>query len=163
MSEKPQTVPVRGGARTSARFCAVQALYAIEMTRASLSSVLSNTAQLMHDSDAVGHEVAHVAPDTQMLADLVTGTLRHAGTIDAALDAVLPEKRRLSVLEAPLRALLRVAVYELLFAQSTPRPVVLSEYSGLSKAFCGDTLPKFIAGVLGNVALPPVQEDGSLV
>ena len=159
MSERPQTVPVKGGARTSARFCAVQALYAMEMNRAPLSSVLSDTAMLMHDADAVGNEVAHVPPDTQMLADLVTGTLRHAGAIDAALEAVLPQRRRLQKLEAPLRALLRVAVYEMLFTPATPRPIILSEYSGLSKAFCGDTLPKFIAGVLSNVVLLPDAPD----
>ena len=151
-------VPVRGGARTAARFCAVQALYALEMARGSLSNVLDDIAQLMRDAEAVGNEMSHVAPDTVLLGALVTGTLREAARIDAAIARVLPQKRTVATLEAPLRALLRVAVYELCVLRETPPAVLLQEYGLLSAAFSGDTLPKFVRGVLSNVSLEALED-----
>lgn len=48
-------------------------------------------------------------------------------------------------------AILRLAVYELLFEKTQPEKVVIDEAIELAKEFCGDTSPAFINGALGSI------------
>lgn len=48
-------------------------------------------------------------------------------------------------------AVLRLAVYELLFEKSQPQKVIIDEAIELAKEFGGDKSPSFINGVLGHI------------
>lgn len=48
-------------------------------------------------------------------------------------------------------AILRLAVYELLFVKVEPKKVIIDEAVELAKEFGGDKSPSFVNGVLGNV------------
>lgn len=48
-------------------------------------------------------------------------------------------------------AVLRLAIYEILFTKQTPKKVAIDEAVELAKEFGGETSSKFINGVLGTV------------
>ena len=68
--------------------------------------------------------------------------------------------QRLGVLE---RAILRLAVFELLWEPEVPPAVVIDEAVGSAKRFCSDEAGSLVNGVLGSVAgSARVQEAGSV-
>lgn len=48
-------------------------------------------------------------------------------------------------------AILRLAVYELLFKKDTPQKVAIDEAIELAKEYGGETSPSFVNGALGNI------------
>lgn len=48
-------------------------------------------------------------------------------------------------------AILRLAIYELLFEKKEPQKVIIDEAIELAKEFGGESSPAFINGVLGNI------------
>lgn len=56
-------------------------------------------------------------------------------------------------------AILRLAIYELLFEKKEPKKVVIDEAIELAKEYGGDKSPKFINGVLGNVVKKYIKKD----
>lgn len=54
-------------------------------------------------------------------------------------------------------AILRLAIYELLFAKKEPRKVIIDEAIEIAKEFGGDKSPSFVNGVLGNVVKKYLQ------
>ena len=49
-------------------------------------------------------------------------------------------------------SILRIAVYELAFEKKAPQKVVINEAVRIATRFGGDDSPKFVNGVLGNIA-----------
>ena len=49
-------------------------------------------------------------------------------------------------------AVLRLGVYELLWADDVPDPVAIDEAVGLAKELSTDDSPRFVNGVLGRIA-----------
>ena len=49
-------------------------------------------------------------------------------------------------------SILRIAVYELVFDKQAPQKVVINEAVRIATRYGGDDSPKFINGVLGNIA-----------
>jgi N utilization substance protein B len=117
--------------RTDQRKEAVFALYQRDVTDRSLSDLLEGA-----------------KPFSRELAE---------GT-DANLERIDREITSLSrgwALEriAPLdRAILRVALYELLLSDAVPAEIAIDEAVGLAKEFCGADAPSFVNGILGAAA-----------
>jgi N utilization substance protein B len=59
------------------------------------------------------------------------------------------------------RAVLRVALYELLWAEDVPDAVAIDEAVELAKALSTDDSPKFVNGILGRVLRDQVPTSGS--
>ena len=91
------------------------------------------------------------APDRQRLvaADLAKGTADHLDVIDPLIEASA-EHWRLSRIVVLDRMIMRLAVYEFLYAR-TPRPVVIDEALELAKTFSGEEAVGFINGVLDAI------------
>lgn len=54
-------------------------------------------------------------------------------------------------------AVLRLAVYELLFVKKEPKKVIIDEAIELAKEYGGEKSPSFVNGVLGNVDKKYIQ------
>jgi N utilization substance protein B len=60
------------------------------------------------------------------------------------------------------RSILRLAAYEILFADDIPASVSINEAVEMAKVFGGDDSSKFVNGVLGRLAETEAEEqDGS--
>ena len=84
------------------------------------------------------------------------GVTEHTAHIDDLIAAHL-QGWTLDRLPAVDRAILRVAVWELLHAQDVPEPVAVDEAVELAKQLSTDDSPGFVNGVLGQVMLVTPQ------
>lgn len=97
--------------------------------------------------EAMGHIKGQ--PTNVFYEKIVKGTAEHLEEIDAALEQHL-EKWSLARLPKIERTVLRLAVYEILYMQETPKRVVLNEAIELCKTFGDEKSSKFVNGVLSK-------------
>lgn len=97
-----------------------------------------------------------VAPLQPYTAAAVRGVGEHAAHIDDLISSHL-QGWTLDRLPAVDRAILRVAVWELLYADDVPEPVAVDEAVQLAKELSTDESPGFVNGVLGHVMLVTPQ------
>ncbi|MEV6642146.1 transcription antitermination factor NusB [Amycolatopsis sp. NPDC051371] len=133
--------PNRGGAisRRQARRRAVEMLYEASQRDTDAVTLLA---------DRVGAtEVDPIADYTINLVEGVTGR-------KTQIDELLAEHAQGWTLERMPKvdlAVLRVGVYELLWAEDVPDPVAIDEAVGLAKELSTDDSPRFVNGVLGRI------------
>ncbi|TGD90349.1 transcription antitermination factor NusB [Mycolicibacterium sp. CH28] len=125
---------------------------------------------LLFEAEARGLTPAEVADGRIALAEANTdisllnpytvtvarGVTEHAPHIDELITAHL-QGWTLERLPAVDRAILRVAVWELLHADDVPEPVAVDEAVELAKELSTDDSPGFVNGVLGQVMLVTPQ------
>ena len=58
-----------------------------------------------------------------------------------------------------MRAILRAAAYELMFMERVPARVAISEYVDVADAFFGPEEPRFVNGVLNQLARQKRPQD----
>ncbi|MBI2009201.1 transcription antitermination factor NusB [Candidatus Saccharibacteria bacterium] len=88
--------------------------------------------------------------DKQFIERLVKGVSDHQQAIDDIIRPVAPEWPIEQIARVD-RIILRIGVYELIFAEDVPPKVAINEAVELAKAFGGDNSSKFVNGVLGTV------------
>jgi N utilization substance protein B len=99
----------------------------------------------------------HASPDlvdAPPLAAFATALVRGVVERQPELDTLIDEQAenwRLSRMAVTDRIILRLAVYEFLYASDTPRPVVIDEAVELAKTFSGDEAGGFVNGVLDGI------------
>jgi N utilization substance protein B len=139
--------PVKG--RHQARKRAVDLLFEGEARDLTpLQIVEVRTALAVSNAD-----VASLHPYTAAVARGVSEHLTH---IDELISSHL-QGWTLDRLPAVDRAILRVAVWELLYAEDVPEPVAVDEAVQLAKELSTDDSPGFVNGVLGHVMLVTPQ------
>lgn len=139
--------PIKG--RHQARKRAVDLLFEAEardLTPAEAADARAALADAMPD-------VAPLHPYTETAARGVSDHLAH---IDDVITSHL-QGWTLERLPAVDRAILRVAVWELLHADDVPEPVAVDEAVQLAKELSTDESPGFVNGVLGQVMLVTPQ------
>jgi N utilization substance protein B len=82
---------------------------------------------------------------------LVLGTLENRHTLDQLIAESAPEwpVDELAIID---RSILRLALWELGASEDTPIKVAINEAVELAKRFGSDSAPRFVNGVLGNLA-----------
>ena len=126
---------------------------------------------LLFEAEARGISAAEVAEARNALAEkqsedvsplnpytvtVARGVTDHTAHIDDLIAAHL-QGWTLDRLPAVDRAILRVAVWELLHAEDVPEPVAVDEAVELAKQLSTDDSPGFVNGVLGQVMLVTPQ------
>lgn len=106
--------------------------------------------------NALAQSNADVTPLLPYAAVVARGVAEHAAHIDELITTHL-QSWTLDRLPAVDRAILRVAVWELLYADDVPEPVAVDEAVELAKELSTDDSPGFINGVLGQVMLVTPQ------
>ena len=139
--------PVKG--RHQARKRAVDLLFEAEARGLSPVEVVDVRTALAEAKP----EVAALHPYTVAVA---RGVGEHAAHIDDMITSHL-HGWTLDRLPAVDRAVLRVAVWELLYSDDVPEPVAVDEAVELAKELSTDESPGFINGVLGQVMLVTPQ------
>jgi N utilization substance protein B len=125
-------------ARSKARKRAVDVLYEADLRCVDPLSTLA-------DRIALGDPPVH-----SYTAELVEGVQEHRDRIDAILDEYA-EGWTLARMPDVDRAVLRLAVYELLWRDEVPHAVAIDEAVELAKALSTDESPRFVNGVLARV------------
>ncbi|MGY2703176.1 MULTISPECIES: transcription antitermination factor NusB [unclassified Nocardioides] len=133
-------------ARSKARKRALDVLYASELRGESPVDALERA---MAEGEG---------PTNDYTAVLVRGVEEHRARIDEVL-ASYSEGWTLARMPAVDRNVLRLGVWELLYAADVPDPVAVSEAMALVRDLSTDESPQFVNGVLGAV----VRNKESLV
>ncbi|WP_029107489.1 transcription antitermination factor NusB [Mycobacterium sp. URHD0025] len=135
--------------RHQARKRAVDLLFEAEARGLTAEAVADGRAALAEDQD-------DVSPLNPYTVSVARGVTEHAAHIDDLISAHL-QGWTLERLPAVDRAILRVAVWELLHAEDVPEPVAVDEAVELAKELSTDDSPGFVNGVLGQVMLVTPQ------
>jgi transcription antitermination protein NusB len=147
MADGQPARPVKG--RHRARKRAVDLLFEAEARGLSPLEVVDVRTALAEAKP----EVAPLHPYTVAVA---RGVSQHSAHIDDLITSHL-QGWTLDRLPAVDRAILRVSVWELLYADDVPEPVAVDEAVELAKELSTDDSPGFINGVLGQVMLVTPQ------
>jgi transcription antitermination protein NusB len=109
------------------------------------------------------NNLEHQAPgldDPAFTLSLVSGVAANSEAIDKTIVETAPEwpLNQITVVD---RNILRLGIYELMFAKEVPPKVVINEAVELGKTFGGESSGKFVNGVLGTLykKLFPDQEN----
>ncbi|OBG77865.1 MULTISPECIES: transcription antitermination factor NusB [unclassified Mycobacterium] len=135
--------------RHQARKRAVDLLFEAEARGLSPAEVVDVRSALAETNP----DVSALQPYTAIVA---RGVGEHAAHIDELISSHL-QGWTLDRLPAVDRAILRVAVWELLHADDVPEPVAVDEAVQLAKELSTDESPGFVNGVLGHVMLVTPQ------
>jgi len=95
--------------------------------------------------ESASHEI-----DLELTKQLVEGVTKNRREIDKIIEKSAPEwpLEKISKIDV---AILRIAIFEMVFGKTAPDKVVIDEAVELAKEFGNDTSGKFVNGVLGNV------------
>jgi N utilization substance protein B len=132
--------------RHIARSIVLQALFELDFRD---YSELANVEEILLRDSA---EFANDVVDTGFVRTLLTGVLGKKSEIDLVIEKAAPDwpLDKISTID---RNILRIGLYELLFADSkeVPAKVAINEAIELSKNYGGEKSSKFVNGVLGSV------------
>lgn len=136
--------------RGAARFAAVQALYQMDVGRATLEDTLAQFGAFHLGREIEGEQ--YLPADADFFRQIVAGVTKHQLTIDPAVDRALADGWPVERVDATLRAILRAATFELLRRQDIPPRVVITEYVDVAKAFYEDDAPGLVNATLDAIA-----------
>lgn len=138
-------------ARRAARLAAVQALYQMEISSASVEDVTSEfkSGKLPRETEA---SYTELEGDIDLFKALVENAVNRQRTIDRAIARHL-KNWKLERLDAVARAILRAGAVELEQRRDIPTAVVLNEYVEIANSFFEGPEPGFINATLESCAL----------
>ncbi|MGH1353222.1 MAG: transcription antitermination factor NusB [Methyloligellaceae bacterium] len=158
-SEAKQDVISRAAPRSAARLAAVQALYQMDVAQTDIKNVIAEFS-LNRLSDDLGDDQLQ-RPDAVFFQNLLTGVVREQRDIDPLINEQLASGWRLSRIDSTLRAILRSAVYELIYREDVPARVVINEYMDIAHAFFEKSETRVVNGVLDHIAKNKRAEEMS--
>ena len=142
-------------ARSKSRKRALDVLFAAEARGVDPLVVLAERMER-----PTGQELHSWSPMGDYAEGIVRGVVEHRSRIDG----LLSEHSRgwtLDRMPAVDRAILRIAVFELLYSVDVPPAVVVNEAVDAAKLLSTDDSPKFVNGVLGQLVVITPQLRGA--
>jgi N utilization substance protein B len=135
-------------ARSKARKRAVDLLYEADLRGANPVTTLAERIALADP------------PISDYTIELVEGVTSHRAAIDQLLSDY-SESWTLDRMPGVDRAVLRIGLYELLWAADVPDAVAIDEAVELAKLLSTDESPKFVNGILGRVLRDQLPAGGA--
>lgn len=136
--------------RHLSRIIAFQTIYEWEFRNSRIHEEGEAENSLSKITDRNYQEFASSVENNQFIEQLVKGVEDVKGQIDAIIAPAAPEWPIDQIALVDL-VILRLGIYELLFAKEVPPKVAINEAVELAKAFGGENSSRFINGVLGTV------------
>lgn len=135
--------------RSKARRQALNILYQREITGEPVSRILDD-----------GSYSSEGGEPSDFCRELVLGVEANQPRIDEVISAT---SENWSIGRMPLvdRSILRIAVFEILYAEDIPDSVSINEAVELAKSYGGDDSSKFVNGVLGRLATQHANGEGA--
>lgn len=127
------------------RIIALQTLYEEEFRRDAADTDFDLSSVLDRNID----RYSDMVDDVTFIRNLVLGVIKNSDALDTILQPIAPEWP-IDKIARMDRIVLRIGLYELVYAKDAPPKVVINEAVELAKAFGGENSSKFINGVLGT-------------
>ena len=126
-------------ARSKARKRALDILFEAELRGLGVLGLLS-------ERQSLGEQ-----PVQEYAAELVRGVVAHQDQIDSLISENVIDDWTLERLPAVDRNVLRIGIYELLWANDVPDGVAISEAVALAQDLSTDSSPAFVNGLLARI------------
>lgn len=136
--------------RSATRLAAVQALYEMEVSGASVDPVLGEFIGRRWTDTDDGNDL--FAPDADLLSQLVRGVSDRRSELDAMIESALTGAWSMDRLEFLVRAILRAGAYELAASNNVPPKAAINEYVDVAHAFFPGKEPAMVNAVLDRLA-----------
>jgi len=140
--------------RTQARELALQAIYQINAQKLkdniNIDELIANPTEMLDEeipqTDKVDPKV------TEYAYHIVSGYLENRAEIDEVIKKAAKNWRfeRIALVD---KAILQMAVFELLYMDGIPKPVSINEAIEIAKKYSGKNSPAFINGVLDSITV----------
>jgi transcription antitermination protein NusB len=140
----------RGETRTAARLAAVQALYQMEASGCGILAALEDFEN--HWRGAELDEAEAHQTDITYFRSLLSGVVEHQRVLDPMIDDQLKEGWPLKRIDAVLRAILRVGVFELMKRKDVPTAVVINESVEIARSFFDADERKMVNALMDALA-----------
>ena len=137
---------------STARLVAIQALYSMDMTGTTPAQALDEYNDRRQNAADADGEPSLAKPDKDLIVQLVHGTAAEMAAVDELIGSALSGEWTIDRIEAILRAILRVGVWELKSRPNTPARVAISEYVDIARAFYAGTEPNLVNAVMDRMA-----------
>jgi N utilization substance protein B len=140
--------------RRQARIAALQTLYELDATSHPVTDVLARNLEEPVSESAEAENGAGERLDREAQAfagELVAGVLRHRDELDRIIERSAPNWP-IAQMSRVDKAILRLAIFEVLFHNRVPLKAAINEAVELGKRFGSDSSSRFINGVLGTIA-----------
>lgn len=129
---------------SSARFCALQCLYAVEYEQEYSNYVVN---RVLKDN-------VLMQQDSRLFVQLVYGVIQRKLTLDAQLQPFIKQKK----IEPWVQSLLRLSVYQILYLDRIPDHAVVNEAVEIAKLNGHEGIGKMVNAILRNV----LRQKGTL-
>jgi len=150
MTEQSKNNPnVKIGFRTAGRMLAIQGLYILEVTGRKVMDVMDNLEMMVDDGFIEYVEKDHC--DFAHTQEILKGLTSYQAEIDSLIAKLLPPKWTFKRLDRVLCALLRAAVFEILYKKDIPSKIVINEYMNMASAFGLQDSNKMVGGILNKI------------
>lgn len=136
--------------RGAARLAAVQALYQMDVGRATLEDTLAQFSAFHLGRELEGEQ--YLPADADFFGQIVRGVTKNQLEIDPAIDKALAEDWPIERIDSTLRAILRAAAFELLRRRDIPARVVITEYVDVARAFFEEDASGMVNAALDSIA-----------
>ncbi len=136
--------------RGAARLAAVQALYQMDVGRATLEDTLAQFGAFHLGREVEGEQ--YLPADADFFGQIVRGVTKSQLEIDPAIDQALADDWPMERIDATLRAILRAAAFELLRRRDIPPRVVITEYVDVARAFFEEDASGMVNAALDSIA-----------
>src|SRR5437762_6249957 len=130
------------GARRKARICALQMLFQYDIARPDVGELTNNY------WEAFGDDMGNVP--REFSDNLAQGAISHIDEIDALIKR-RAENWRIQRMAVVDRNILRLAIYEFLYQDDTPKTVVINEALEIARRFSTFEATQFINGILDAI------------
>ncbi|MEE0944309.1 MAG: transcription antitermination factor NusB [Clostridia bacterium] len=87
----------------------------------------------------------------EYIKTVIYGVVEKTNELDERISAALPSNRGITRISKVVLAVLRLAVYEILYVDDVPEKVAINEAVELAKKYGEDDAPSFVNGVLSGV------------
>jgi transcription antitermination protein NusB len=136
--------------RRVAREYAIQFLYSMNFNETDdsdkqLEEFLQHKVEYRYDEEAVLNNSSK-----EYAIQIIKGTLEHIDEVDSLIDFHTTGWKKERIAKVDL-AILRLAIYEIVFTNEVPDSVAANEAIELAKKFSTDESGSFVNGVLGKI------------
>ena len=143
--------------RTASRLVAVQGLYAMGITNKRPSEIITDLQLLSDNPLEVDFTKTTDIPfpsnfDFNYTVSILHGVVREQRAIDPLISDFLPEGWHFNRLDKVMCAILRAAIYELLFSPDIPPKVTINEYTNIASSFNLNNDNALVNGILNAIA-----------
>ncbi len=147
--------------RSTAREIAVHLSYELSFTDLTVDQLLQRHLSAENFASLAGEDAVYQElPNTKQrdyICRLVRGVAQHAGELDTDIDRYA-KGWKFSRMPLVATAIMRVAMYEILYMPDIPNGAAINEAVELARKYEGDEVAKFVNGILGTFVREEIKE-----